>query len=74
MKARAILAQLLLCCNYPYLKRGSLVERKAFIRSFVDEVKVTANEALLNYTIPVSPRKLKEEKTPVLDIVHHGGR
>ena len=35
------------------LEEGSLTERKAFIRSFVNEVRVTGNEVLLNYTIPM---------------------
>jgi len=56
------------------LEEGSLVERKAFVRSFVNEVKVTGKEVLVNYTIPMSPRKLPKEKTPVLGIVHYGGR
>lgn len=41
--------------------------------SFVNEVRVTGEQVLVNYTIPVSPPKLKEEKNPVLDIVHDGG-
>jgi site-specific DNA recombinase len=56
------------------LQEGSLVERKAFVRSFVNEVRVTGEQVLVNYTIPMSPSKLKEEKNPVLDIVRYGGR
>ena len=55
------------------LQEGSLVERKAFVHSFVNEVRVTGEHVLVNYTIPMSPSKLKQEKDPVLDIVHHGG-
>ena len=55
------------------LQEGSLVERKAFVRSFVNEVRVTGEQVLVNYTIPISLPKLKEEKDPVLDIVHYGG-
>ncbi len=55
------------------LEEGSLVERKAFVRSFVNEVKVTGREVLLSYTVPMMPTKITEEKIPVLDIVHHGG-
>ena len=56
------------------LQEGSLVERKAFVRSFVNEVRVTGEQVLVNYTMPMSPYKLKEEKNSVLDIVHYGGR
>jgi site-specific DNA recombinase len=56
------------------LNESSLAERKTFIRSFVKEVKVTGDEALLSYTIPMLPRGVTEEKLPVLSIVHSGGR
>jgi hypothetical protein len=55
------------------LQEGYLVERKAFVRSFVNEVRVTGEQVLVNYTIPMSPSKLKKEKNSVLDIVHYGG-
>ncbi len=56
------------------LNDSSLVERKSFIRSFVKEVKVTGDEVLMTYTIPMLPRGMSEEKLPVLSIVHDGGR
>ena len=56
------------------LEENSLLERKAFIRSFVKEVKVTNNDVLLTYTLPILPGKVTEEKIPVLSIVHYGGR
>ena len=55
------------------LQEGSLVERKAFVRSFVNEVKVTGEHVLVKYTIPMPPPKLKKDKNPVLDIVQYGG-
>ena len=55
------------------LNESSLAERKSFVRSFVKEVKVTGDEVLLTYTIPMLPRGVTEEKLPVLSIVHHGG-
>jgi hypothetical protein len=55
------------------LNRSSLVERKSFVRSFVKEVKVTGDEVLLTYTIPMLPGGMIEEKLPVLSIVHDGG-
>jgi len=56
------------------LKEGSLTERRAFIRSFVREVKVTGNEVLLNYTMPILPDNLTIEKDGVLPTVRYGGR
>ena len=35
------------------LEENSILERKAFIRSFVKEVKVTDNDVLLTYTLPM---------------------
>jgi len=37
------------------LGEGSLAERRAFIKSFIREVKVTGKEALLTYTTPILP-------------------
>ena len=55
------------------LERGSLAERKAFIRSFVKEVIIERDEAKLTYTLQMLPRGLREETEPVLAIVHNGG-
>ena len=54
------------------LMDSPLTERRAFVRSFVKEVKVTGNEALLSYTIPLPPGGIVEEKAKVLSIVQHG--
>jgi site-specific DNA recombinase len=56
------------------LKEGSLTERRAFIRSFVREVKVTGDEAVLTYSIPLLPEKITIEKEEVLPTVQYGGR
>jgi len=56
------------------LNESSLAERKSFVRSFVKEVKVTGDEVLLTYTIPMLPGGMTEEKLPVLSIGHYGGR
>ena len=55
------------------LKEGSLTERRAFIRSFVREVKVTGNEVLLNYTMPILPDNLTIKEDEVLPTVWYGG-
>ena len=56
------------------LKEGSLTERRAFIRSFVKEVRVTGDEAVLNYSMPVIPDKAAIGKEGVLPTVQYGGR
>ena len=56
------------------LTETSLAERKSFIRSFVKEIKMTGNQVILTYTIPMFTKGLTEEKLPVLSIVHDGGR
>jgi hypothetical protein len=54
--------------------RSPLAERKTFIKSFVKEVKVTGDEVLPTYTLPVLPGNAVEERLPVLSIVRYGGR
>jgi hypothetical protein len=55
------------------LEEGSLAERKAFVRSFVQEVKTTRDNVSLTYTLPMLPKGLNQETESVLDIVHRGG-
>jgi site-specific DNA recombinase len=55
------------------LEESTLVERRSFIRSFVKEVKVTGDEVLLTYTMPLPPEGISEERIGVLYSVHHGG-
>lgn len=56
------------------LTEGSPAERRTFIRGFVKEVKVTGNEVVLNYTMPLIPDKLAMEKDVVLHTVQYGGQ
>ena len=55
------------------LNDSPLNETRAFIRSFVREVKVTGSEVLLTYTMPMA-EGLVEEQLPVTSIVKDGGR
>ncbi len=55
------------------LSESPLTERRAFIRSFVKEVKVTGDEALLTYTMPLPPEGITNEKAGVLPTVQYGG-
>jgi len=56
------------------LSESPLAERKSFVRSFVKEVKVTGDEVLVTYTIPMLPKGMLEEKLSVLSIGHDGGQ
>ncbi len=54
------------------LTDSPLTERKAFVRSFVKEVRVKGREAEILYTIPLQPGGPIEEKVGVLPIMHFG--
>ena len=56
------------------LKEGSLAERRAFIRSFMREVRVTGDEAVLSYSMPLLPEKVAIEEEGVLPTVQYSGR
>ena len=56
------------------LKEGSLAERRAFIRSFIKEIRVTGEEAVLHYSMPILPEKITIEKEGVPPTVQYGGR
>jgi len=56
------------------LKEGSLTERRAFIKSFIKEVRVIDGDAILSYSIPILPEKAAIEKEGVLPSVQYGGR
>ncbi len=55
------------------LSKGSLTERKAFIKSFVKEVEVTGKQVVLSYSIPVSQKGISREEISVPPIAHNGG-
>ena len=55
------------------LEESTLAERKSFIRSFVKEVKVTGDEVLLTYTMPLPPEGISQERVGVLHSVRYGG-
>jgi site-specific DNA recombinase len=55
------------------LNESTLAERRSFIRSFIKEVKVTGDDVLLTYVLPMMPKGITEERLPVLSIGHGGG-
>jgi site-specific DNA recombinase len=56
------------------LQEGTLLERKAFIRSFVKEIHITGDEAVLTYSMPELPEKVSLDKAGVPRIEQRGGR
>ena len=77
-KPEAELADLSLVTDYArelgeVLSLGTLVERKGFIRSFVQEVRVTGSEATIRYTLPVPLDDAGDEYPKVLDSIYCGG-
>lgn len=56
------------------LSGSQLLEQKAFIRSSVKEVRVTGDEVVLTYTMPLTPEGINQDKERVLDTVQYGGR
>ena len=55
------------------LANSELVERRAFIRSFVKEVRVTGDEVVITYTMPLTPDGSSMDRVGVLPTVRHGG-
>ena len=55
------------------LSQGTLVERKSFIKSFVQEVLVNGEEATVRYTFPLPLDDLESQSPKVLDSIHYGG-
>ena len=52
-----------------FLQEGTLPERKALIRNFVEGIEVTGDEATLTYTIPMPSDGAMSESASVLDFV-----
>jgi len=56
------------------LCEGTLVERKAFIRSSVKDIRVSGDEAVITYSIPEVPENVSLRDVGVPRIVQCGGR
>ena len=63
------------CDMRSLLQESSRAERKAFIKSFVKEIVVTGEEAVLRYTLPLPPEGGEAETLPnqVLASIRYGG-
>jgi site-specific DNA recombinase len=55
------------------LDNSPLSEQKSFIRSFVEDVKVTGMEVLLDYKMLLVPDEVNSKTAGVLDTVQYGG-
>lgn len=54
------------------LEESSIVEQKAFLKSFVERIEVDDSEMKVIYTIPIPPDNPPTETVGVLPIVHNG--
>ena len=52
-----------------FLKDGTIPERKALIRNFVEGIEINGDEAVLTYTVPMPSDGVRREKASVLDFV-----
>ncbi len=55
-----------------FLKEGTIPERKALIRNFVEGIEVVGDEATLTYTVPMPSDGVTKESASVLDFVKSG--
>jgi hypothetical protein len=56
------------------LNRGSIAERRSFIKSFVKEIRVTGKDVVIDYSIPPTPDKLAFGIEGVPPTVQYSGR
>ena len=52
-----------------FLKDGTIPEKKALIRNFVEGIEVEGDEATLTYTVPMPSDGVTRESASVLDFV-----
>ena len=57
---------------WDFLKEGTIPERKALNRNFVEGLEVNGDEAVLTYTIPLPNDGVTSESASVLDFVQSG--
>ena len=54
------------------LSKGSIVEQKSFLRSFVKQIKVNLPQVVINYTMPLKAQKVEPLDREVLPFAHDG--
>lgn len=55
------------------LEQGTLSERKAFLRSFIQSIKKGDTQVTINYTLPVPQAQVPIDHLGVLDTASLGG-
>jgi len=55
------------------LSKGTFVEQKAFLRSFIKRIDFEPSQVAINYTIPLPVEKGKTSEREVLSIEQSGG-
>ena len=55
-----------------FLQEGTIPERKALIRNFVEGIEVVGDEATLTYAVPMPSDWVTSESASVLDFVKSG--
>ena len=54
------------------LDESSIVEQKAFFKSFVERIEVGDSEVKVVYIIPMLPDRSSSEAVGVLPLIHNG--
>jgi len=54
------------------LKSSPIVEQRAFLKSFVEEIQVDTEKVTVNYTLPMPPKNSEGEVIGVLPFIQHG--
>jgi hypothetical protein len=54
------------------LSKGSIVEQKSFLRSFVKQIEVNLPQVVINYTMPLKAQKVEPLDREVLPFVYDG--
>jgi len=54
------------------LEESSIIEQKAFLKSFVEQIEVDDSEVKVIYTIPLPPDNPSTETVRVLPFIHNG--
>jgi hypothetical protein len=54
------------------LSKGSIVEQKSFLRSFVKRIEVNLPQVVVNYTLPLKTQKVEPLEREVLPFAYAG--
>ncbi len=57
-----------------FLDSNELLERRAFIKGFIEKITIKGNEGQIKYALPLPPDNIKEDNLKVLTIVQYSGQ